>query len=284
MWAAFFSLADFSLGAAEIAPAPSPDKSGYHLFNPTPKELLREMSTDRPDKTESAYTVDAGHVQVEMDLVNYSYDRYNADHTRNESLGIANANLKVGLCNDADFQLIVPTYNTARSKDPSTGKIQNQSGFGDLVTRLKMNLWGNDGGTTAFAAMPFLKFPTSQDDLGNHEFEGGIIFPLAIQLPRDWKMGAQTEFDFNKDESGRGHHAEFINSITFAHQIVGKLAGYAEFFSLVSAESGSRWIGTVDVGFVYALTENLQLDGGMNFGITRAADDFNPFVGITIRF
>jgi hypothetical protein len=36
---------------------------------------MREMSTDRPDLTESAYTVDAGHFQVEMDVVRYTYDR-----------------------------------------------------------------------------------------------------------------------------------------------------------------------------------------------------------------
>lgn len=41
----------------------APDKSGYHLFNPTPTALMREMSTDRPDQTESAYTADAGHFQ-----------------------------------------------------------------------------------------------------------------------------------------------------------------------------------------------------------------------------
>jgi hypothetical protein len=36
---------------------------------------MREMSTDRPDQTESAYTVDAGHFQVEMDLVSAMFDR-----------------------------------------------------------------------------------------------------------------------------------------------------------------------------------------------------------------
>ncbi len=260
------------------------DKRVYHLFNPTPKELMREMSTDRPDKTESPYTVDAGHFQVEMDLVNYSYDHYNPDHIRNESFSFASANLKVGLCNNADFQLIVPTYNTVRSKNRLLEKNQIQSGLGDLTARVKMNFWGNDGGATAFAAMPFLKFPTAQDELGSNAYEGGIILPLAVQLPRDWQMGMMTELDFNKDESGGGHHTEFINSITFSHQIIGHLAGYTEFFSSVSAESDSRWIGTVDVGLVYALTENIQLDAGMNFGITRAADDFNPFAGITIRF
>ena len=36
------------------------DKSSYSLFNPTPDSALRDMATDRPDKTESPYTVDAG--------------------------------------------------------------------------------------------------------------------------------------------------------------------------------------------------------------------------------
>jgi len=44
-----------------------PDKRRYNLFHPTPDALLREMATDRPDKTESAYSVDAGHYQIEMD-------------------------------------------------------------------------------------------------------------------------------------------------------------------------------------------------------------------------
>jgi hypothetical protein len=41
------------------------------------------MSTDRPDKTETAYTMDAGHFQMEMDLVTYGRDR----HTTDESAG-----------------------------------------------------------------------------------------------------------------------------------------------------------------------------------------------------
>ena len=46
------------------------DKSKYHLFHPTPDRLLRDLSTDRPDLTESPYTVDAGHFQIETDFVN----------------------------------------------------------------------------------------------------------------------------------------------------------------------------------------------------------------------
>src|SRR5438876_9593886 len=54
---------------------PAVDKSMFHLFNPTPTEYLRAMDRDGPGATESPYTVDAGHFQVEMTLVDYTYDR-----------------------------------------------------------------------------------------------------------------------------------------------------------------------------------------------------------------
>ena len=75
-----------------------------------------------------------------------------------------------------------------------------------------------------------------------------------------------------------------MNTVTFGHDIIGDLGGYVEFFSSVSAEAGSDWVGTVDLGLTYALTKNIQLDAGINIGVTRAADDWNPFVGISWRF
>lgn len=58
------------------AAAAASSKDQYHLYNPTPRDQMRELSTDRPDQTESPYTVDAGHYQIESDIVKYSYDRY----------------------------------------------------------------------------------------------------------------------------------------------------------------------------------------------------------------
>src|SRR5687768_14233073 len=78
------------------------DKSQYTIWNPTPRELMREMSTDRPDKTESAYTVDAGHFQIETDVLGYSEDRHSGSNERVKGWSFFNANLKVGLCNNSD--------------------------------------------------------------------------------------------------------------------------------------------------------------------------------------
>jgi hypothetical protein len=41
------------------------DKSRYTIFNPTPRDQMRGLNTDRPDVTESPVTVDAGHFQLD---------------------------------------------------------------------------------------------------------------------------------------------------------------------------------------------------------------------------
>lgn len=279
-------LSSLLLIAGSAWSAEPPDKSDYTLFKPTPRELMREMSTDRPDKTESPYTVDAGHFQIESDLVSYSRDTRNVARadTTVESWSVASLNLKAGLLNQTDLQLVVPLWNHVKIRDESTGTQTRNSGFGDMVVRLKQNLWGNEAGDSALAVMPFVKLPTNQDDLGNNAVEGGIIVPLALALPRGWGMGLMTEIDFNEAGSGSGYHTEFINSITFSHDIVGRLGGYVEFFSSVSTETGSDWVGTVDLGLTFAVSDDVQLDAGINIGVTRSADDINPFVGLTWRF
>jgi len=271
---------------AARAAGPAADKSQYHLFNPTPRELMRALSTDRPDKTESAYTVDAGHFQLESDLVNYTYDHDTAggSDTRVEAWSVGAINVKAGLLNWMDLQLVLDTYNHVATEDRVAGETVKQNGLGDLTTRVKMNLWGNDGGRTALAVMPFVKFPTNQDDLGNDDVEGGIILPLAVELPAGWGMGVMTEFDFVRNNADDGYRTDFVNSITFGHDLVGKLGGYLEFFSLVSSESGSDWVGTLGIGFTYGFTDDLQLDFGVNLGLTRAAEDINPFLGLSWRY
>jgi len=277
----FLSLAALGATAQETNSIP-PDKSGYSLFHPVPDALLRELTPDRPDKTESPYTVDAGHFQLEMDFVNYTY--HQSDGTTTKAWNAAPFNLRIGVLNQLELSLIFDNYLHVHTDDRIAGTSTTQSGVGDFTTRFKINLWGNDGGPTAFALLPYVKFPTSTDNLGNNAVEGGLIFPLAIKLPHGFDLSLETAASYLKNDNGGGHHEEFINSFSVDHVIVGKLSGYVEFFSDISTESHAGWVGTVDTGLEFLVTENVQLDCGCNFGVTRAAEDFNPFVGITVRF
>jgi hypothetical protein len=258
-----------------------PDKSGYNLLNPVPENLMRDLSPDRPDVTESAYTVDAGHYQLEMDFANFTYNK--TDGTTTKAWDVGDFNFKAGLLNNVDVQFVYDNYLNVQTKDNS-GKSTTQSGFGDFTTRLKINLWGDDGGKTAFALLPFVKFPTSTDNLGNNAVEGGVVFPLAVSLPHDFDLSLETAASFMKNAGNGGYHEEFIASASVDHRIIGKLSGFLEFLSNFTTESHAGWVGTVDTGLEYLVTKNIQLDCDCYFGVTRAAADFNPFAGITVRF
>ena len=199
---------------------------------------MRELSTDRPDKTESPYTVDAGHFQWEMDFAVFTLER--EDGVRSRTWNIAPANLKVGLTNNADLQLFFDSYIHERVEDQVAGLAETTVGVGNLTTRLKINLWGDDGGPTAFAVMPFVTVPTNSGGLGTGAVEGGVIFPIAVELPGGWVWERKRKLISGAMNANRGYHPEFINSVTFSHDIVGRLGGYLEFFSNVSTERGIR--------------------------------------------
>ena len=277
-----FSLLALIASMVNFSAARADDKDQYNLFNPTPRYLMREMSTDRPDKTESAYTVDAGHFQIEMDLATYSYR--NDAGTKTRVTNIAPFNLKVGLLNHVDLQLVFENYLNVRERNSASGESQKQEGIGDLTSRLKVNLWGDDGGDSALAVMPFVKFPTNSNGLGNDSYEGGVIFPLTLKLRESWALGVMTEIDVVRDDDDSGNHADFVNSASLSHDFDAAIGAYLEFYSLVSSEDSSDWVGTVDSGITYGVNEDLQLDCGINVGVTSAADDLNPFVSLSWRY
>jgi hypothetical protein len=263
----------------------APDKSHFSLLHPTPRALLRPLAADRPDKTESAFTVDAGHFQIESDFANLTYDRHNEAHTNTRVLSyeILPTTLKVGILNNLDLQLAIGPHGAEQVEDKTTPASSRKSGFGDLTPRLKLNLVGNDGGPFALALLPFIKIPTSQDNLGNDAIEGGLKIPWALEMGV-WDVALQQEVDWFRDQNSAGYHPEVVNSLSIGRPVFGKLSLYGEFYSSVSTERGVGWIGTFDTWVTYQLTENLRLDAGVYIGLTRAADDWHPFVGMTWRY
>lgn len=247
------------------------------------QEKLRELSTDRPDKTESANTVDRGYFQIEMDLASYSYDK--TVNTKNKELALAAINLKYGVLDNLDLQFLFDSYIKQSEEDLVSGLKENNYGNGDLVTRVKINLWGNDGEEdSALALMPFVKLPISSNELGNDSYEGGFIIPYGLALSESWGLGLMTELDISRDQDNLGNHLVFINSITVSHDFDERIGFYVEYYSEQSFQDQSEYVATFDFGLTYGIGNNLQLDTGVNLAASDAADDFNPFVGFAYRF
>jgi len=281
----FSEVAPPSLGGQPDTGAEGVNKSQYTLFNPTPAGQLRDFAPDRPDQTEGPFTVDAGHIQFEVGIFQYTYSdqpqRF-AD-IRTKSYEWASTMIKLGILNNLDLELLIPIYNEMNIRQGSARS--RMSGFGDLVIRAKLNLFGNEGNLpVALGFIPFMKIPTNQDGLGNHAVESGFILPVNFKLPWDFQLAAMTELDINEDAANTGYHPDYVNSASLHHPIGKQLDAYVEFFTDISTERHTGWVGTVDGGLAYSISDNIILDAGVNAGVTRAAADWQPFVGLSCRF
>jgi hypothetical protein len=232
-------------------------------------EELRSLSTDRPDTTESPFTVDRGHFQLELEMASTTRDG------SGESYALGEMNLKYGIDTDTDLQWVLSSYEHEAG---------GAEGFGDMQIRLKHNLWGNDGGETALAIMPFIQIPTGSSGITSGEVEGGIILPFGIEGAMGWGYGLQAEVDLVADEISDGHHFEFLASATAAHDLTETLGFFLEAVGIVGegAEAGTE--AYFNTGLTWQADENVQLDGGVRVGLTNDSDDFTPFVGITAKF
>src|SRR5580693_6464087 len=151
--------------------ADAQEKSQFTLFNPTPPDQMRSFSTDRPTKSNVPYTVDASHFQYETDLVSFTHQVIGT--ARTDTLLVPNPTFKVGVTNNADFEINVPiagirAYGAAAPANALWG-------IGDTFVRSKINLWGDDGGDSAAAIIPYVKAPSAPIGIGNGAVEGGLI-------------------------------------------------------------------------------------------------------------
>ena len=258
--------------AASVTPLPGTD-GGF----------TRELSADRPDKTDCPFTVEPGHFQLEVDMVNFTFDTKSVGDQRSKAYQIAPLNYKIGLLTNVDFQLVLTPWASVRTTDKSSGATEKTFGFGDVTPRVKVNLVGNDGGFFALAIIPFVKLPTSGGQLGNGSLEGGLGVPFSFDIP-GWDVGFQTSCLINRNSEGEGYHTEYSNSVSVGHALLEPLSLAAEFFSNISTVAGSPWVGTVDSWLTLQVNNNLRLDGGVYVGVTTAADDWHPWIGLAWRF
>ena len=258
------------------------DKSGYTLFNPTPDAALRTFSPDRPTKSNGPLTVDAGRLQYETDLVNYTHSNVGGISTR--TFVALDPTLKVGLTQRVDLELQFNGYTTMHAAGPGIATLSQADGAGDLVVRGKVNLFGNDGGSVAMALIPYVKLPTAARTLGNNQVEGGVIAPLLIMLPAGFILTVMPELDVLKNAADSGKHLNATGVLDVGYAIDKKWTVFGELYAAAGTDSRTPPVYTADAATAYLLTETVQLDAGVNVGLNRNAPNLQFYTGISQRF
>lgn len=236
---------------------------------------LRELEADRPDATESPVTVDAGHFQIETSFL--AYGRNRADRVRSEWWSFAETNIKHGLNDCTDLQLVLSPWITERDRGAER---DDREGFGDIELRLKWNLWGNDGGETALAVMPYVKVPVSTE-VSNGHWEGGLIVPLAWRAGERWGLAVQAEAAAVHDDEEGGTDFQFSHTAVVGIDVTERAGCYLEYLGVAGDHPYEAYASG---GVTWALSDYRQLDLGAVIGLNDAAEDLTVFSGLTVKF
>jgi hypothetical protein len=258
----------------------------YNLFNPVPDDKMRTMSTERPSISDSPYTIDSGHLQLETSVLSSTHDSTCAGGgcVKTNFLSAGNATtIRLGLTQSSEIQVIGDLYDRLTVSDKTNHTRNRNDGYGDTVVRYKYNLWGNDGNGTAIAILPYVKIPTNQNDLGNHDVEGGVNIPYSWTIDEQWSIGGTSGISRLHDDDNGGYVMGYSNIGFVNYNFTEKFSGFTE-LATFREEDHPQWNNTIGAGVVYAVNPNLNIDSDVNIGISRAADDVNWLTGFSYRY
>jgi hypothetical protein len=200
--------------------------------------------------------------------------------------------LKAGILENLDLEVSLAPWKTITTDlrigpnvfDPVAFHTRmTLSGFGDTTAELKLNIWGNDGGSTALAVLGAVKFPTADEFLGNNLYEGGPALLFTANLPLQFEARINTRATFVSPP--RSHlTATFENLISLLHPLTDTVDAYAAFDTFVSTQSEADWGGQVRVGLNYRPWRNVELFTGSDFAVQPRTGTYAPFLGFSVLF
>lgn len=237
---------------------------------------MRELETDRPDATESPVTVDRGHFQLESSF--FSFSRDDSGGIRTETWGVGESNIKYGLTDAMDLQLIFTPY--VKETVTAGGSKTRVEDFSDLTIRLKHNVWGNDDGTTALGVMPVVKIPT-QTAVSNGRWEGGVVVPFSWRAGERWGFGSQVQVDRVFDEEDGDMEWEISHTAVVGVDVTDRFGIYLEYLGVGGEDQYDAFFSG---GMTFGLSEFVQLDAGTLIGLNEEAEDVTVFTGISWKF
>ncbi len=246
---------------------------------------LRDLCADRPGKGTSPCTVDAGHFQIEADIFNGTFARRDGVSTR--AYLYANPTFKFGVSDTFDIEANIAPFLQIRTKDETTGATTTSTGVGDLFLRAKFDVFGNGVGDFGLVLEPYVKIPTGHAGIGNGALEGGVLAPMTLDLGDGWSLAATPEVDVLKNAGDDGRHFTLSNVVGLGRPVGGGISLGAELWALTDLDpAGDTRQYSFDLAAAWqpAGDSDLQLDGGVNFGLNGATPGLQVYVGASRRF
>jgi hypothetical protein len=224
-----------------------------------------EITTDRPDVTNSSLVVPAGSLQIENG-VNFSTrdgDRF-VDGT--------NTRLRAGIANCLEFLVDTPTYF-------SNVQGPKNSGFSDVAPALKWQI-SPALGKVDLSAVFGVALPTGSASIAGRGAQPYFQFPWSWELDRGWGLsGMLTEFFRPSDPTSK-----LITEAAFVIEknVTERASLFVEYVGDYP-ENGSP-AQLLNSGGLYRPGPNQQVDFHIAVGLNDKAPSYIVGIGYSVRF
>jgi hypothetical protein len=156
-------------------------------------------------------------------------------------------------------------------------------GSRDLYLGVKLGLTPQQGIWPEMAIVPQMLVPTGDEEFTNDRVLPGVNWLYGWDLNERFSLAGSTQWNMNVDEG----ETYFLTaqSVTIGYTLTEKLGGYTEWFGVMPS-------GAVTVlpeyyfngGFVYRVSNNLQLDVRAGVGLNDSAADYFVGTGLAKRW
>lgn len=237
------------------------------------QETLPPLSSDRPDFTEGTSTIPFGHVQVEGGI---TWQEIGGE----DSMSTGELLVRYGFRENMEARLGVGSWTRI---DGPGGDLD---GYEDPELGLKVRLTApaddRPPGLPAVALLLATTVPVGSKELTTDDWQ-----PTAL-LAFDWDVndllaiGANLGASYPSD--GDEQFDQILASVTAAIAATDRLGVFLEAYGFSQEEPDGDATQYVDTGVTFALTDNLQLDARIGFGLNDPSPERFVGVGAVVRW
>lgn len=222
----------------------------YISFSST---LFSQITTDRPDQTESSIALSIGHVQIETGI------------SIEENQSNINTLFRIGILDGIELRI---NSNYLMNDNISS---QKKSSFGDFEVGAKFRILEKDKNITKIGFLTHLSIPTAPEIFSYNEY--GFLNRLLIS--HDLKNDSQIAYNlgYNKYNNSNG---QFIYTLAYGKS----LDSFGIFFEIFGDESKNNSNLNFDSGITYLIDYNKQIDLSIGRGLNN--DMFYVSAGFSI--
>lgn len=247
--------------------------SAQQIRPPDPPE---ELSSDRPDFTESTDTIARGVMQLEGGFLATS-DALAGGSSHGISLPLAL--LRIGLNRRLELRLGVDGFE--RQTSFAGGLRQRHSGFADTSVGMKARLIREGSLRPAVSLVALLSLPVGSRYFSSGSFDPEFKLAWSKSFPRGFDAGGN--FNFGWRTGGPRWASERAASLSVGHKIPAGLRAYTEVYrtSPVAGDEAAHVV--LDGGLTRLIGANAQIDAEVGHTLGARTPGWFLGVGFVVR-